>query len=168
MSTLYQLTDEMQRITDALIEAGGEVTPETESLFDGLSEQIERKIDSTRAAIRNLEAEAEAAKAEEDYFKARRVRAENSVKAIKANVLRIAELRGLQRIEGSTTTCTVREATSSKLIVHTMPTELPERFQKRPAVEVDTRALKEAVQRGDPDTLGHAELAPRTKYVMFR
>lgn len=62
---LYEISDAMQAIAEALIENGGDtITPELAGQLDAIEGEFEQKVERCVLYIRNLEATAEAAKQE--------------------------------------------------------------------------------------------------------
>ena len=61
---LYELADAYERIAEALIENGGELTPELSAELDAIEGAFEAKVERVALYVRNLLATAEAADAE--------------------------------------------------------------------------------------------------------
>lgn len=60
MSTINELLTEYYKIQQAIEDAGGEITPEVEALFDGNRDQIETKLDGYADFITFVKGEVEA------------------------------------------------------------------------------------------------------------
>jgi DNA repair ATPase RecN len=67
---LHEITNEIQRVMDLLVEHEGELCPEAETLLGRLEEDLHRKTDGYCKAVRILEAQAAVAKAAADQMKA--------------------------------------------------------------------------------------------------
>lgn len=170
MPNTYQLSQEMLRLQDALIESDGELTPDLEEALDSLTSDLAAKIDGWRAVYRNLKADVVALKHEEDHFKRRRIAAENGAKRLSRELASIMDGMGIPRIKGSVGSASVRSASQRSLTVETKPESLPERFQKVIPAQVvaDNDAIRAAIAEGDEEALSHARLEEPTRYVVFQ
>lgn len=111
--TLFQLSEQAQAIEDLLYETGGELTPELEQAMTETRESMIAKVDSYNALIRKFCATSEACAAEIKRIQAIKKTADNSVERIKARILGIMELFGIERLEGET--CKMMPRASKKM-----------------------------------------------------
>lgn len=144
---LYEITSELQQVTEMLVESGGELTPEIEEALDALEGALEEKVERTVHVIRQLEGQAEAAKAEyrrlQDLYRSRR-NAADRLKEYLHSQLRIASV---QKIEADT--CVVRRQKNGRPSIawEGDPDALPEAF-RRVDVRPDTQAAYEEWRTG--------------------
>ena len=68
---LYEIVTAYEEIGEALMESGGELTPELQQQWDDINEQFETKVENTALYIRNLDATAKALKVERERFAVR-------------------------------------------------------------------------------------------------
>lgn len=106
--TLFQLTEEMLALEDALYENGGELTEEMESAFAETENDLRNKVDSYFALTRKLDLQAEACASEIKRIQAIKKTAENSVKNLKSRLLYAMDLLGLAKLEGETCKLSIR------------------------------------------------------------
>lgn len=155
--SLYELTERQQAIEDALIDNGGELTPELEALMEDTAEKMDDKIDGYRFIIRRLEAKAAAFKAEKErHATAQRV-CENSVKRIKEHLTNTMIALGVKKYETQTTTVLLRSSKSVNYI-DTILDEYAEKVQKfqdslpswiKCEISVSKTELKAALEKGE-------------------
>ena len=100
--TLYNLSAEMAAIENALIENGGELTPELEAALATTSEALTKKADDYGAVINKFQSVADACKAEIDRIAAIKKVADNSVKNIKAHLAATMDAFGIKKLDGVT------------------------------------------------------------------
>lgn len=106
---LYEATAAL-RITDEwLDEAGGELTPELEALLGQAEGDFAEKIERVALKVRELEAEAEAIKAEEARLAARRKARETGAKSLKAYAQRCLEDAGKEKVNGLIVTVALQQ-----------------------------------------------------------
>ena len=86
MATLFDITAEQRRINDALMESGGELTPELEEALLVNAENFAVKVEGYAASIRKFDALAEAADAEIKRIQAIKKTATNSAKRLKESL----------------------------------------------------------------------------------
>ena len=111
--TLYQLTAEMADLEAALIENGGELTPEMEAAWTETSEALTKKADGYGTLLNKFDAASKNIAAEIERLQALKKTADNSVKRIKAHLVAAMTDFDIQHLDGelhkfslSTTTAT--------------------------------------------------------------
>lgn len=112
--TLFNLSAEMQAIEDALIENGGELTPELEDALTFTQDALTKKVDDYGAIILKFQALADACKAEIDRVNGIKKTAENSVKSIKERLVWTMEQFGATKLEGATHKFSLSKTTSTE------------------------------------------------------
>lgn len=100
--TLFNLSAEMAAIENALIESGGELTPEIEQALTTTSDALAKKADDYGAVINKFQSIADAADAEIKRLQAIKRTADNSAKNIKAHLASTMNYFDLKQLEGST------------------------------------------------------------------
>jgi outer membrane murein-binding lipoprotein Lpp len=163
--TLYDLGAEWVALEAALLEAGGEVTPEVEQALAALGELEASKVDAYAFLVRNLEGYADRVRAEEQALAAKRKAAENSARRLKERLLGHLELRGLDKLAGSIWTA-ARQANPASVEVLVPPEELPEAYRVV-TVEANKRQLLADLKAGTP-LPGVASVAPTTYHLRIR
>ena len=98
--TLYNLSAEMAEIENALMENGGELTPELEAKLATTSDALIKKADDYGAVIEKFTAAVAACKAEIDRIKVIQKVADNSLKSIKEHLASTMDAFGMKSLEG--------------------------------------------------------------------
>ena len=111
-TTLFQLSQEMMAIEDALWESGGELTPELEQAMTENAESMAKKVDGYNAVIRSLGSKADVLDAEIKRLTALKKVAENAQKRIKEHMLDTMNAFGIDKLEGAY--CKVSKSRSTK------------------------------------------------------
>lgn len=142
--SLYALGAEWLALEADLIAAEGEETPDLAARFEGLGDLVGEKTDSYRAVCLKFELHAANCQAESDRLRLMAVQADNTVKRLKANLLRYMELRGVEEIKGTIWKAAKQRNSVRPLTVLSPPNDLPRLYQ-RVTIEPDTKALRAAV-----------------------
>lgn len=162
-ASLYDITEELRQMEEALIENGGVIDEEMEERFDHLLDAEEEKTEGYIKIIRDLKATAEAVKEEEDRLKKRRRALENSVDELKDRLCHAMEVRGQEVRETDLGKVRVQEASRRSLSVDVDPEDLPDDLQ-RVSVQpekgkirdyLDARDIEEVRDNGQ--TIAHLE-----------
>lgn len=98
--TLFQLTADMAAIEDALIESGGELTPEIEAALTETQDSLAVKVDGYNALIQKFGRTADVLKAEIDRLGKLKKTAENAEKRVKQHVCDTMGAFGIEKLEG--------------------------------------------------------------------
>ena len=112
--TLFTLSADMQAIEDALIENGGELTPELEDALTFTQDALTKKVDDYGAIILKFQSLADACKAEIDRVNAIKKTAENSVKSIKERLVWTMGQFGIEKLEGATHKFSLTKTTATE------------------------------------------------------
>lgn len=162
--TLYEITEELRRFTDKLVENGGVVSDEMEEEFHDLLEMEEEKTEGYIKIIQEFKRNAEALKEEEDRLKKRRKSYERSVNQLKERLLHAMRIRDEDVRETEIGKVRRMEASRRGLRVVKDVEELPEHFVNVSA-RPDKTAIREALEEGDEEAKEIAELKEATEYV---
>jgi len=102
LTRVHEATAAAQELEEMLLDSSGELTEEMEGQFAILTQQAESfpaAIDDVLSLVRDIEARAEARKAEADRLKQRAKRDEAVAAWFKSQVLRTMQAQGLKKIE---------------------------------------------------------------------
>ena len=162
--SLYTIDDDLLQLEEALIESGGEITPEMEEQFDDLLQMRADKVAGYVAMIRQFEASASAVKDERQRLQGYERSLGNAAKALKDRLCHSMAQRG--ETEHVTPIGKVkRQRSGSRPVVLLVDAEaLPEHFQRR-SVAADLAALKHALGEDDPAAVRVAEFGEASEYV---
>jgi len=111
--TLFQLSAEMAAIEAALIENGGELTPELETAMAETSEGLQRKADGYGILLAKFAAVSDACKAEIDRIQNIKKTADNSVKRIKGHLAETMRAFEMKHLDGETHKFTLTQSTGT-------------------------------------------------------
>jgi len=110
--SLYQLTQEQQAIESALIDNGGELTPELEKMLEGNSEAIANKVDGYNMILRRLGGSESVLDTEIKRLTALKKTAQNAQRSLKDHLLHTMQEAGLDRLDGNLCKAYVRHTQS--------------------------------------------------------
>ena len=145
--TLYELTQEWAEIQDALIDSGGELTPEIEARLDALPGALQVKADGYCYVIQQLLRSADAAKAEADRLsELARVR-KNAADRLKDRLKSAMETTGQLKLESDRFKVRVQKNGRPSIAWTGEPDALPCEYS-RVAVSLDGQAAYEAWKAG--------------------
>lgn len=136
---LYEITDALQDVGDALMDNGGELTPELEALLDSLEGAFEHKAENVALFIRQLEVNGAAAATEAKRLTELAQQRERAATRLKSYLLENMQRTDHQKVE--TPRVKIRVQRNSRPSIHWMkdaeklPVEL-----KRVKVELDGEA----------------------------
>jgi hypothetical protein len=169
--SLYALSAEWLALEADLIAAQGEETPELAARLASLGDLVGEKCDAYRAVCLKFELHAANCQAEADRLRSMAVVADNTVKRLKANLLRYMEFRGVDQVQGTIWKAAKQRNSVQPLVVHSPPNDLPRLFQ-RVTIEPDTQALRAAADEAGKvvaeDGTLLAELQPAGHHLRFR
>lgn len=170
--TLYEISQALNALYERIEELGGDVTDaEVEQVIDGwfadLHEARDEKIDNYAALIRELQARAEARRAEARRLTDRARRDEEQAAYLQNRLAAFMNEQDLRTIETRRYRLTLaRSGGPQPVVLKTDDAEaLPPAFQ-RVKVSADLTAIREALERGE--ALDFAELGERSIYLRIR
>lgn len=144
MATLFDITAEQRRINDALMESGGELTPELEEALLVNAENFAVKVEGYATSIRKFDALAEAADAEIKRIQAIKKAANNSAKRLKESLAYGMEVMGMDKAEIGLNKLSFRSSTAVNI---TDEVRIPSQYIKV-ETSIDKMALKKDLQAG--------------------
>jgi len=128
--SLYELGAEFRALEDALLDAGGEVTPEVEAAFAALGQLEAHKVDSYAHVVRQISAYADALKAEESALREKRKAAENAVQRLKDRLMDYMRERDVRELRGATWKAAIqRNGGLRPMELLVAPADLPPAFR---------------------------------------
>lgn len=174
MSSLFELTAEYKQLLfmledaeDADDETVVEVIKDTLELLDG---DIEAKADGIAYIIRELDADEEMLKKEEQRLRARRESIVRNRQRLKENLMEAMRLTGKEKFKTQFNSFGIRKAGGkAPLILDTAPENMPERFQKI-SIEADTDAIRDYLtwHQDDDIVFPYAHIGERSEYLSIR
>ena len=139
---LYELTGQYLELEE--MAANGEIDEQTfVDTMESITEDIKSKADGYARVIRNLEANVEAYKNEEERLYSKRKTLENNIKRMKSNLQYCMCVTGERKFKTELFSFNVKK-NPKKLVVDKIEA-VPEEFLIMQEPKVDTKALKEFV-----------------------
>lgn len=96
---LYELTGKYAVLMKVVDEAEGEITEEVESQLREIEDSVQNKVHNCLMAIRNMEADADALKREEDRLSARRKAQENKQKRLRKYIIECLQYAKISKVK---------------------------------------------------------------------
>jgi hypothetical protein len=162
---LYELTEQYEELMDLLYD---EETDEQTVLdtLESVEGEIEDKADNYAKILRNMAAEAEAVKAEEDRLHRRRVRIENSAKWLKNTLQANLEFIGKTKFKTELFSFSVvNNGGLQPLSITENLGEIPSKYLIVQDPVVDTDAVRDLLKDKEVDW---ARLEPRGRHLNIR
>lgn len=142
---LYEIREDFLALLDAI--ENGEIPDEAVAdTLESMKGEFDEKIENTACYIKNLKAEADAIKAEENSLKERRQAKEHHIERLKNGMMECMSHLGIKKVEGARARVTISTRTGASVIIFP-DAVIPEEYQ-RTKVEPDKTALKEALKAG--------------------
>lgn len=146
---LYEISDKMQAVADALVENGGEVTPDIAAQLAELEGEFEQKVERCVLYVRNLEMTADAAKQEADRLgllaSSRSAAADSLKQYVKAEMERV----GKGRVETALVVARIQKNSTPSVTFTGEIGTLPLAYV-RITKSLDARSVLEASKAGVP------------------
>ena len=120
--------------------------------FDVAREDLADKLEGYCKFLKNLESDIAGLKAEEKRLAERRKVLENTKDRAKGAMLRAMKTAGEKKLPAGSFTVSVQANPPSLILDEQYIENIPEKYIKHPAPEVDRSALKDALQNGDDET----------------
>lgn len=163
--SLYDLDADLRDLAAALLDAGGEIDDDLNDRFDALLDARDDKVRGYVAVIRNMEAAADATKAERTRLQNRERALSNSAARLKERLLESMLARGEDAHDTPLGKVRVQHASKRSVVLKVSgPDELPDQFCRH-SLDVDKAALADALAEGDPEAAAVAELAPAAPFL---
>lgn len=159
-ASLWNLTSDLAAIEEALMENGGELTPEIEEALNANTEALATKIDGYAAVIRKQDAFLAAIDAEIKRLQALKKTRTNAAKSLKQYLLDAMQMHGIRKIEGATCTASLRKSTALEVYdeeevigpywpaIDALTKKLPEWITVK--ADISKPALRQAIEDGKP------------------
>lgn len=171
--TLYDISSDLMALRELLDESGGELTPETEPIFDQFFAELTaaqgEKLDGYIGLIRQFEMESATAKAESEQWGKKAQAKWQAVARLKDRLKMFLELTGQQKVQTERGRTVAIQANGGNVPVRLAFVidldTVPDRF-KKVKVEIDTDAVREALQAGE--VLDFASLGERGTHLRIR
>lgn len=171
--TLYDISDDLRALLELLDESGGELTPETEPVFDQFFAELQssqgEKLDSYIGVMRQFEMEASAAKAEAEQWAKKAQVKTNAVTRLKDRLKLHLETTGQQKVQTASGRVIAVQANGGGEPVNVSfvidMDEVPDQF-KKVRVDLDVNAIREFLQGGG--NLLFASLGARGTHLRIR
>lgn len=147
--TLYELTEDMRNLLDML-----EEDPDNEAIQETINLtmlDLQDKAEDYVHVIRQLEADAAAAKAEKARLAAKQSTAENGAKRLREALKETMSILGITKIKKPT--CSMTVSTRWDTVLDVEPEDLPEEF-KKVTVEPKKAEITKWLKAYDPDKGG--------------
>jgi uncharacterized protein YukE len=125
MSTLFELSQEANRLEELLLESGGELTPEFETWLEQINTQLEQKADSYAHVLDKLEANIALLRQNAKQYTDAARSLENAQTRIKDRIKDALEAMGKSKLSGNRKTFTLSNS-SPRLVVN--ETELDQAY----------------------------------------
>lgn len=146
---LWEVADELEAIGEALIEGGGELTPELEARLDAMEGEFERKVERIALYVQECKANEAAAKLEADRLTARARAFERKADGLKSYLLFAMKRADWDKLTTPLVSVGVQKNSRPSIRWPGDPATAPEAF-RRTVVQVDGQAAYEAYRAGDP------------------
>jgi hypothetical protein len=137
--TLFTISAEQQRINDALMESGGELTPELEEALIINTENFSVKVEGYATSIHQFEAFSDAADAEIKRLTALKKSAQSAIKRLKDNLAYGMEVMGYDKVDMGLHKLSFRSSTAVNI---TDEVRIPSQY-----IKVETKIDKESLKR---------------------
>ena len=150
VSSLLDLTEQLDQLGQLVEENEGELTPELEELLDQLIVQDKEKIGRIGWLIKDWDADADALYTRITELRGRMSMLKNKKVRLLTYIKYVMDLRGVSRLDGTPWNLRIQKyggVLALKLRDGVEPKDLPKRFQ-RIEVEADTDALRAALATG--------------------
>ena len=151
---LWEVADAYRDTIEQIVEAGGEITLETEAALDAADTLFTRKAEQVAQYIRNLMGTADAAQAEADRLRALAVSRSKTADSLKGYLKLQMERIGTKMVETPTIKLRIQQ-NSRPSIAWTVDGPPPEGYQ-RVTVTPDLTQAYETYKAGEPLPAGFA------------
>lgn len=172
---LWELSEEIREVMDALEESGGELTDEIEERLEAVDEAFEGKVENTAIAIEIMQSRAAARKEQADKLKQAARALENSADSLKDYLHAQMQAAGVNSIEGDRKKVNVQRGSYSvRKTKDLSPDRIPAAYRK---VKVrgktlsagdydDAGELLEAIAEHSPTLAERVEVQADTRAIL--
>jgi len=170
--SMFELTNDYKQLLmmledaeDADDETMQEVIKDTLELLEG---DIEVKADQIAYIIRELDADEEMLKKEEQRLRTKRESIVRNRQRLKENLMEAMRLTGKEKFKTKLNSFGIRKAGGNiPVILDCPPEKLPDRFQKI-SIEADIPAIREHLSASGGADFTYAHLGERSEYLSIR
>lgn len=141
--TLYNLSKEFETLYELANEAEGD---ELIELFDELHESLSDKLDNSAKVIKQLQADVDALKTEEERLKQRRKTIENNIDRLRDMMLSALKSSGEAKMKSTLFSFSVRSSASVHITDESLLTS--GYIRTKTVTEPDKKAIKETLDKG--------------------
>lgn len=172
---LWELSEEIREVMDALEDSGGELTDEIEERLDAVDEAFNEKVENTAIAIEIMKSRAAARKEQADKLQQAARALENSADSLKDYLHAQMQAAGVSTVEGDRKKVNVQRGSYSvRQNKDLSPEQIPAAFRK---VKVrgktlsatdydDAGALMEAIAEHSPTLAERVEVQADTRAIL--
>lgn len=147
MKSIYQINQEYLHLVDTLIEAGGEVTPETEKALAVNKEEVLEKGSAYGFIVKEIEGDIEKIESEIKRLQQQKKYRENAVTRLKDTLANAMKLHEIPEIKSPLMKIGFRKSQAVEVSnIDLIPNHL-----KKAKIEwqADKKAIKEAIEKGE-------------------
>lgn len=143
---IFQITAEYRQLEEALIENGGEVTPELEQALQINQDQLQEKGINYGYLIKSLKYQLDIVKAEKERIEDIKKRIEKTIDRLESTLIGSMELRGIIELKSPTLTINFRKSESVEI---TDFDALPKEYITVKTTEMPNKTeIKQAIKEG--------------------
>lgn len=142
---LFEITDDLLAIQQAIVLADGELTPDVETALNALTAEFGDKVDAYGFRIRALEAQAELHRDRAAYHELRARAFSRMVEELKSRLLTAMIALGRKQLEGEDFTARIGGAESVDAFD---PSQIPAAFWRMPDPEINKAEIKKTLKAG--------------------
>lgn len=151
---MYDITKQFEEFENAMIETGGELTPDLEKQFEELLSVSKDKVKGYIAIIREKTAFAKAVDAEVKRLQAKKKTVENTAKALKDRLLAGMQAMGFDKFETSIGRAQIQSTGKTTLTIHCETLKLPETcYNSVTSFQPNKEAIRQMIEDGDGEYL---------------
>lgn len=154
---LYEITGDYLSLMDMMQDSDADEQILADTL-EGIEGEFEEKADAYAKIIRNLTADIDAIKSEEERLSSKRKSLENRIKWLKENLQRAMEITNKTKFKTSLFSFGIQINRPSVVIDAVDMEDIPEDFLRYRDPEIDKAKLKDAIDEGrDLSGIAHLE-----------
>ena len=148
MANLFEISAEMQSITEQLIDNGGELTPELEEALKITKPQLEQKAVAYSVVIRSMKYENETIDAEIERLKKFKKTKSNSIERLENALKNAMIICDVDKIETATSKIGFRKSQTLEIInADNVPTEY-KTIEVKETTKIDKMQIKKDIKAG--------------------
>lgn len=165
--SLYDLTEDWERLEAELVESQGVVTEEWEQREADLNESIQEKAANYRRVLARLEASRNGYESEAKRLKELAAKDQAAIDSLKLRLKNAMEFMGLTKLDTPIGPFNIRKAGGKLPVVLLVDEDSVPRCFTKEVISIDKASLYEALERGDVAATEVAKLGERTTYLKY-